>query len=51
MDMTLYEIPYNEIFWNSTSLPPETSFYKKNISELESLFNVPIATQFKYSNR
>tara|TARA_B110001450_G_scaffold55660_1_gene52220 strand:+ start:1999 stop:3144 length:1146 start_codon:yes stop_codon:yes gene_type:complete len=51
MDMTLYEIPYNENFWNSISLPPETSFYKKNISELESLFNVPIATQFKYSNR
>mgnify|MGYP001580723110 FL=1 len=51
MDMTLYEIPYNENFWNSISLPPETSFYKKNIRELESLFNVPIATQFKYSNR
>ena len=51
MDMTLYEIPYNENFWNSISLPPETSFYKKNIRELESLFNEPIATQFKYSNR
>ena len=51
MDMTLYKIPHNEDFWNSISLPPETSFYKKNIGELESLFNVPIATQFKYSNR
>jgi len=31
-------------------MPPETKFYKKNISELESLYDVPIETQFQYSN-
>jgi len=51
MDMTLYDIPYNKYFWDNVSLPPETLFYKKNIVELESLFNVPIEDQFKYSNQ
>jgi hypothetical protein len=51
MDMTLYDIPYNKYFWDNVSLPPETLFYKKNIGELESLFNVPIEDQFKYSNQ
>ena len=50
MDMTLYDIPYNKYFWDNVSLPPETLFYKKNIGELESLFNVPIESQFKLSN-
>ena len=50
MDMTLYNIPYNKYFWDNVSLPPETLFYKKNSRELESLFNVPIESQFKLSN-
>ena len=50
MDMTLYDIPYNKYFWDNVSLPPETLFYKKNIGELESLFNIPIERQFKFSN-
>mgnify|MGYP001569139876 FL=1 len=50
MDMTLYNIPYNKYFWDNVSLPPETLFYKKNIGELESLFNIPIESQFKFSN-
>ena len=50
MDMTLYDIPYNKYFWDNVSLPPETLFYKKNIGELESLFNIPIESQFKFSN-
>ena len=50
MDMTLYKVPYNANFWEGISLPPETKFYKKNIAELESLYSVPISTQFKYSN-
>ena len=50
MDMTLYDIPYNKYFWDNVSLPPETLFYKKNSGELESLFNVPIESQFKLSN-
>ncbi|MGB1371356.1 MAG: carboxypeptidase-like regulatory domain-containing protein [Flavobacteriaceae bacterium] len=49
-DMTLYKIPYDENFWNNISLPPETKFYLKNINELESLYDVPIETQFKFSN-
>jgi hypothetical protein len=49
-DMTLYKLDYNQNFWNNLSLPPETKFYQKNIGELESLFEVPIETQFKYSN-
>tara|TARA_B100000945_G_scaffold88455_1_gene68840 strand:- start:587 stop:1783 length:1197 start_codon:yes stop_codon:yes gene_type:complete len=50
MDMSLYKIPYNENFWKNISLPAETNFFKENISELESLYGVPIETQFQYSN-
>ena len=50
-DMTLYNVKYDEKFWNNISLPAETNFYKKNIKELESLYNVPIKTQFQYSNK
>ena len=49
-DMTLYKIPYDENFWDNISLPPDTKFYLKNINELESLYDVPIETQFKFSN-
>jgi len=48
--MTLFKIPYDLNFWKNISLPPETKFYKENISELESLYGVPIETQFEYSN-
>ena len=50
-DMTLYNIPYNDKFWKKISLPAETNFFKKNISELESLYGVSIETQFEYSNK
>lgn len=50
-DMTLYKIPYDEQFWMNISLPPETKFYLKNINELEGLYDVPIETQFKFSNK
>ena len=49
-DMTLFKIPYDPNFWKNISLPPETKFYKENISELVSLYGVPIETQFQYSN-
>ena len=48
--MSLFKPPYKQYFWNNLSLPPETTFYKKNIGELEGLFGVPVETQFKYSN-
>jgi hypothetical protein len=50
MDMSLYKIPYNDNFWKSFSLPPETNYFKKNKNELESIFNVLLENQFKYSN-
>ena len=46
-----FDVKYDEKFWSNISLPAETNFYKKNIKELESLYNVPIKTQFQYSNR
>lgn len=49
-DMTLFKISYDLNFWKNISLPPKTKFYKENISELESLYGVPIETQFEYSN-
>ena len=50
MDMSLYKIPYNDNFWKSFSLPPETNYFKKNKVELESIFKVSLENQFKYSN-
>lgn len=49
-DMSLYRLPYNKFFWQNFSVPPETKIYKDNIKELESLYGVPIETQFLYSN-
>ena len=49
-DMSLYRVPYNIFFWQNFSVPPETKVYKDNIKELESLYGVPIETQFLYSN-
>ena len=44
-------VPYNVNFWNNFIAPPETKFYKKSVSELESNFGVPIETQFKLVNK
>ena len=49
-DMSLYKIPYNDFFWKNFSLPPETNYFKKNKSELESIYKVSLETQFKFSN-
>ena len=49
-DMSLYRVPYNKFFWQNFSVPPETKVYRNNIKELESLYGVPIETQFLYSN-
>ena len=45
------KIPYNETFWKHLSLPPDTSFFKKIKKELESIYNVPLAEQYKHSNK
>jgi len=44
------EIPYHPDFWNNFSSPPPTAFHKKNIREIESIYGVPIQTQFRAVN-
>jgi len=44
-------LPYNPVFWNNLSLPPDTAFYKKIKSELESNYGVPLETQFRLVNK
>lgn len=42
---------YKPEFWQSFSLPPATAFYKKSVKELESIYGVPLETQFKAVNK
>jgi len=49
-DIGDYNISYNSDFWNNISLPPKTKFYKKSIKELESIYGVPLETQFNGVN-
>ncbi|WP_339623472.1 carboxypeptidase-like regulatory domain-containing protein [uncultured Winogradskyella sp.] len=49
-DMGDYNITYNADFWRAISLPPETKFYKKSVTELESIYGVPLETQFNGVN-
>ena len=51
LDMSNYESNYDVQFWESLSIPPETNFYRKNVEELEGIYNVPLEDQFKYANR
>ena len=50
LDMSNYESNYDVQFWESLSIPPETNFYRKNVEELEGIYNVPLEDQFKYAN-
>ena len=50
MDMTKYTTRYDPKYWEKLSIPPNTRFYNKNISELVNLYDVPLENQFKYSN-
>jgi hypothetical protein len=45
------EVKYDPVFWLNFSLPPETAFYKKSKQELESIFGVPLETQFNAVNK
>ena len=49
-DMGDYNITYNADFWRSLSLPPKTKFYNKSVIELESIYGVPLETQFNAIN-
>ena len=51
LDMSNYESNYDVQFWKSLSIPPETNFYRKNVEELEGIYNVSLEDQFKYANR
>ena len=50
LDMSNYASNYDEEFWKSLSMPPETKFYRKNIEELEGIYGVSLEDQFKYTN-
>ncbi|WP_187388369.1 carboxypeptidase-like regulatory domain-containing protein [Seonamhaeicola marinus] len=50
-DMGDIEIKYNPNFWNNFSIPPETAFYKKSVKELESIYGVPLESQFQSVNK
>lgn len=50
-DMGDVEISYNEDFWQTFPFPPDTEFYLKIKSELESHYGVPLTTQFKFVNQ
>jgi len=50
-DMGDVDISYNEEFWQTFPVPPDTEFYLKIKSELESHYGVPLKTQFQYVNK
>ena len=50
LDMSSYQSNYDEQFWQSLSIPPETKFYQKNVKELEGIYSVSLEDQFKYAN-
>jgi hypothetical protein len=45
------DVKYNSNFWNTFNFPPPTEFYKKRVKELESMYDVPLETQFNLSNK
>lgn len=45
------KVKYNSSFWNTFSFPPPTEFYKKKVKELESIYGVPLETQFDAVNK
>ncbi|WP_171032342.1 carboxypeptidase-like regulatory domain-containing protein [Polaribacter aestuariivivens] len=50
-DIGDYEVDYHPEFWKTVVLPPETKFYKKSVKDLESIYGVPLETQFKAVNK
>ncbi|MDO5969585.1 carboxypeptidase-like regulatory domain-containing protein [Flavivirga aquimarina] len=44
-------IKYNAFFWKNFNLPPATEYYKKSVNELESIYAVPLETQFNVVNK
>lgn len=50
VDMGDMKVPYHPEFWKNFSVPPMTKFYEKIKNDLESLYGVPIKTQFELVN-
>ncbi|WP_344787077.1 carboxypeptidase-like regulatory domain-containing protein [Postechiella marina] len=50
-DMGDLDVKYNATFWKNLSMPPESDFYKKSVKELESIYGVPLETQFELVNK
>lgn len=46
-DMGDYDVVYKPDFWKNLNLPPDSKFYKTSSEQLESLYGIPIETQFK----
>ncbi|MGY6647351.1 carboxypeptidase-like regulatory domain-containing protein [Wenyingzhuangia sp. IMCC45574] len=51
LDMGSLNLPYHPEFWKELNTPPDTKFYKKNKSELEGLFGVPLEKQYQLMNK
>ena len=49
-DMGDMKVPYNPELWKDFNVPPDTQFFKKIKLELESLYGVPLGTQFNLVN-
>ncbi len=45
-DMASVDIPYSPAFWLNLKLPPDTKFYKKVKSEIESIRGIPLEKQY-----
>ncbi|KAA5823736.1 carboxypeptidase-like regulatory domain-containing protein [Algibacter amylolyticus] len=50
-DMGSLDLPYHPQFWRNLSMPPDTKFYKKIKSELESNYGVSLEKQFELVNK
>ncbi len=50
-DIGSLELPYNASFWNNLTMPPDTKFYTRIKNDLESLYGVPLETQFELVNK
>ena len=50
-DMGSLDLPYHPAFWSNLSMPPDTKFYKKIKSELESNYGVSLEKQFELVNK
>ncbi|WP_111706898.1 carboxypeptidase-like regulatory domain-containing protein [Lutibacter citreus] len=50
MDMGDMKVPYHADFWKNFNVPPDTEFFRKIKSELESHYGVPLEKQYELVN-